>query len=106
MTSSIEYDAFGNPMHLYYGANSEAEVPAFYTGGYQIRQFGAGDASTLRRGANVLSALANPPANMVTAAENADTSYGGIDLENGNGATGIANYPLTANDKTRYFPDV
>jgi hypothetical protein len=100
--SSIEYDSFENPMHTYYGANSEAAVPAFYTGGYQIRQFGVGGASTLGQPPLILDAL--DPAqetncNMAAAADN--VYLGGSEVVTANNGV---DYPVTTNDKNRYFP--
>lgn len=99
--TSMQYYGYENPEENYQVLSN---MPVVYTGAWQMRQFGAGDASTHRVGANVLSALANPPANMVTAQENTAAYFGGISLDNGNGAADIANYPVTGNDKTRYFP--
>lgn len=94
------YTGYEDPEQVY---EVLADLPVLYTGAWQIRQFGAGDASTYGAGASILSALANPSANMVTAAENAESYLGGLDGEHGNGETGY-NYPVTANDKNRYFP--
>jgi hypothetical protein len=81
------YAGYENPEQVY---DVLANLPVTYTGAWQTRQFGAGDANALRPGQSVLTALANPPTAMVDAANN-DYLAGG-------------NYPVTPNDKNRYYP--
>ena len=85
--STIAYEAFGNPEHTYYGANSEASVPTFYTGAYQVRQAGVGSVSGRGKGSSVLACMANPPAAMAAA-----------------DAKAIDSVTYTQNDKYRFFP--
>lgn len=87
MTNSpIGYQGFEDPSHTYFGAGTTEDVPTFYTGAYQVRQFGVGGVSGLP--VTVTSALANPPAAMVTAEGKALTTQ-----------------CVTANDVVRYFPN-
>lgn len=93
--STIPYLGFENPEHTYYGANSEGVLPAFYTGGYQIRQYGVGGADTLGQPPSILNALDPNQTtidNMVTAYNNATGYLAG-------GAS-----PVTQTDKDRYSP--
>lgn len=81
------YTGYEDPEQVY---DVLANLPVTYTGAWQVRQFGVGDASGLRPGASVITALANPPTGMIDANNN-DYLAGG-------------DYPVTLNDKNRYFP--
>ena len=83
--TEVGYEGFEDPENLYY--DPSLALPIVYTHAYQIRQVGVGGASGIGGAPNVLAALANPPANMVTAAEKVLT-------------TNI----YTNNDLGRYFP--
>lgn len=78
-----DYEAFEDIEEQYYGPN----VPSTVKMAYQVRQVGVGGVSTHGVYPTVLSALANPPANMIAAAEKVLT-------------TNI----FTNNDLGRYFP--
>jgi hypothetical protein len=95
------YEGFESPEDLYPGTGNLP--PLIYSGAYQTRQFGVGDSNALHVGNSVLSALANPSANMVTAASLAQSYIGGITAQHLNNISGY-NYPVTALDQNRYFP--
>jgi hypothetical protein len=59
------YTGFENPDELYYGYSPT--LPTVYTGSYQIRQFGAGDARCSGHFHTITHSLANAPAAMTTA---------------------------------------
>ncbi len=77
------YEGFEDPDEYDYGPS----VPQNYPMGLQVRQFGVGGTSTSGVYPTVLSALANPPAKMVTAANKVLTTN-----------------LYTNNDLGRYFP--
>lgn len=79
------YQGFENPEEQFYG--TDPTLPVLFTGAYQVRQFGVGGATTQGAPITILSALANPPAAMVTAAEAA-----------------ITDTVTTSNDLARYYP--
>lgn len=78
-----DYEAFEDIEEQYYGPS----VPSTIRMGYQVRQFGVGGSSTHGVSPTVLSALANPPATMVTAADKV-----------------LKTNIYTNNDLGRYFP--
>lgn len=84
-STEVGYEGFEDPENLYY--DPSLALPIVYTHAYQVRQVGAGGASCMGFPPNVLDALANPPANMVTAAEKVQTTN-----------------VYTENDLGRYFP--
>jgi hypothetical protein len=89
MTNSpITYQGFEDPEHTYYGAGTSQNVPTFYTGAYQVRQFGVGGASATGAPVTLTAALANPPAAMATAE-----------------ALALKAVVTTANDVVRYYPN-
>jgi hypothetical protein len=82
------YEGFESPDEQYYGTNPT--LPVLFTGTYQVRQFGAGGASTYGRPKSITSALANPTAHMTTA-------------ENDSIAHATSQYVVTDNDKFNYW---
>ena len=88
-SNAVGYQGFDNPENLYPGVGNIPNI--IYTGAYQTRQFGAGDAHTIGRAHTILSGLASPPANMVTAANNGGTNA--VNL-----------YVVTQNDLEMYGP--
>jgi hypothetical protein len=68
------------------GATSNV-VPAWWTAGTQVRQYGVGGASTKGQAPSILPALAHPPEAMTTAAAAVRTES-----------------IVTDSDKTRYYP--
>lgn len=88
-SNAVGYQGFENPENLYPGVGNIP--PAIYTGAYQVRQFGAGNARTLGQSHTILSGLANPPAAMVTAANSSGTHAANL-------------YAVTQNDLDNYHP--
>lgn len=83
------YQGFENPMLQYYG--TDPTLPVLFTGAYQTRQFGVGQADGLGRPITITSALANASDNMTDAEEDSITHA-------------VALYAVTANDVFNYSP--
>lgn len=66
---------------------TSAARPAWWTAGAQTRQFGVGGANTLAPPPTILNSLANPPAEMETAA-----------------AAVLTEPVITSSDHENYFP--
>jgi len=85
--SPMGYQGFENPENLYYGTSPT--LPVVYTGAWQVRQFGVGDARGIGHAHTITHSLASAPAAMKTAESSSLTKA-------------VTLYAVTQNDLDNY----